>query len=69
MEVVKINVIGIDNVLNVVIVCGVKKVICLLIDKVVYLINVMGLLKVLMEKIVIVKLRMVLFEKIILCCI
>lgn len=69
MEVVKINVIGIDNVLNAVIVCGVKKVICLLIDKVVYLINVMGLLKVLMEKIVIVKLRMVLFEKIILCCI
>jgi len=69
LEAVKTNILGTENVLNVAIVCGVKKVICLSTDKAVYPINAMGISKAMMEKIVIAKSRTVDPEKTTICAI
>lgn len=55
MEAVKTNVIGADNVLNMAIDSGVKKVVMLSTDKAVYPVNAMGISKAMMEKIFIAK--------------
>jgi UDP-N-acetylglucosamine 4,6-dehydratase len=57
MEAVKTNVIGTDNVLEVVISHRVKKVVCLSTDKAVYPINAMGISKAMMEKVMVAKSR------------
>jgi UDP-N-acetylglucosamine 4,6-dehydratase len=57
MEAVKTNVLGTENVLNVSIAQGVKKVVCLSTDKAVYPINAMGMTKGIMEKIMVAKSR------------
>ncbi|MDI6700808.1 MAG: polysaccharide biosynthesis protein [bacterium] len=57
MEAVKTNIIGTENVLNVSLEMGVKKVVVLSTDKAVYPINAMGLTKALMEKVMIAKSR------------
>ncbi len=57
IEAVQTNVIGTENVLNIAIEEGVKKVICLSTDKAVYPINAMGISKAMMEKIVTAKAR------------
>ena len=53
MQALKTNAIGTDNVLNVAINAGVKKVIALSTDKAVYPINAMGTSKAMMEKIIV----------------
>lgn len=53
MEAIKTNVMGADNVIRAAIACKVKKVIVLSTDKAVYPINVMGMSKAIMEKIMI----------------
>ncbi len=58
MEAVKTNIIGTDNVLEVAIEQGVKKVVCLSTDKAAYPINAMGISKAMMEKTYIAKARM-----------
>lgn len=55
MEAVKTNIIGTDNVLNVCIDMGVKKVVCLSTDKAAYPINAMGISKAMMEKVFVAK--------------
>jgi len=55
MQAVQTNVIGTENVLNVAIEAGVKKVIVLSTDKAVYPINTMGMSKAMMEKLAISK--------------
>lgn len=55
MEAVRTNIIGTDNVLNVAIEHGVKKVICLSTDKAAYPINAMGISKAMMEKVFVAK--------------
>jgi len=57
IEAVKTNVLGTENVLNVAIAQGVKKVVCLSTDKAVYPINAMGMTKGIMEKIMVAKSR------------
>jgi UDP-glucose 4-epimerase len=57
MEAVKTNIIGTDNVLQIAIETGVKKVICLSTDKAAYPVNAMGISKALMEKTFIAKSR------------
>jgi len=57
IEAVKTNVLGTENVLNVSIAQGVKKVVCLSTDKAVYPINAMGMTKGIMEKIMVAKSR------------
>jgi UDP-N-acetylglucosamine 4,6-dehydratase len=57
LQAVKTNVIGTENVLEVAIELGVKKVICLSTDKAVYPINAMGISKAMMEKVAIAKSR------------
>ena len=57
MEAVKTNIIGTDNVLEVAIDAGVKKVVCLSTDKAAYPINAMGISKAMMEKTYIAKAR------------
>lgn len=57
LEAVKTNILGAENVLNAAIVNQVKKVIVLSTDKAVYPINVMGMSKALMEKVMIAKAR------------
>jgi len=58
IEAVKTNILGANNVLNAAEDCGVKNVIVLSTDKAVYPINVMGLSKALMEKVMIAKSRL-----------
>lgn len=58
MEAVKTNIIGTDNVLEVAIDAGVKRVVCLSTDKAAYPINAMGISKAMMEKTFIAKARM-----------
>lgn len=53
MQAVRTNVLGTENVLNVAIQAGVKRVICLSTDKAVYPINAMGMSKALMEKVMV----------------
>ena len=55
MQAIQTNVIGTENVLNAALDSGVKKVICLSTDKAVYPINVMGMSKALMERLVLAK--------------
>ena len=53
MEAVRPNVMGTENVLEMAIAAGVKKVICLSTDKAVYPINAMGISKAMMEKVMV----------------
>ena len=53
MQAVRTNVLGGENVLNVAIVSGVKRVVCLSTDKAVYPINAMGTSKAMMEKVMV----------------
>jgi UDP-glucose 4-epimerase len=57
MEAVKTNIIGTENIIESAIARDVKKVICLSTDKAVYPINVMGISKAMMEKVMIAKSR------------
>lgn len=57
IEAVKTNILGTENVLEAAISCGVKRVVCLSTDKAVYPINVMGISKAMMEKVVVAKSR------------
>jgi UDP-N-acetylglucosamine 4,6-dehydratase len=57
LEAVKTNVIGAENVLEVAIQCGVKRVVVLSTDKAVYPINAMGISKAMMEKVAVAKSR------------
>jgi UDP-N-acetylglucosamine 4,6-dehydratase/5-epimerase len=57
MEAVKTNILGTENVLEAAIQNGVKRVVCLSTDKAVYPINVMGISKAMMEKIMVAKSR------------
>jgi UDP-glucose 4-epimerase len=57
MEAVRTNVLGAENVLNASVAAGVKKLIVLSTDKAVYPVNVMGISKALMEKLMIAKAR------------
>ena len=68
IEAVKTNVIGTENVLNVAIAEGVKKVICLSTDKAAYPVNAMGTSKAMMEKVIVAKSRTVSPEKTTICC-
>ncbi len=67
MQAVQTNVIGTENVLNVAIKHGVKKIIVLSTDKAVYPINAMGISKAMMEKIAVAKSRN-LGTKTTICC-
>lgn len=67
LEAVKTNVLGTDNVLTAAIEAGVKKVICLSTDKAAYPVNVMGITKVMMEKVVIAKSRNIPADKTSIC--
>lgn len=68
IEAVKTNVLGTENVLNVAIEAGVKKVICLSTDKAAYPINAMGTSKAMMEKVIVAKSRKVSPENTSICC-
>jgi UDP-glucose 4-epimerase len=57
LQAVKTNILGTENVLEVAIECGVKRVICLSTDKAVYPINAMGVSKAMMEKVAVAKSR------------
>jgi UDP-glucose 4-epimerase len=57
LQAVKTNVLGTENVLEVAISLGVKRVICLSTDKAVYPINAMGISKAMMEKVAVAKSR------------
>ena len=67
MEAVKTNIIGTDNVLNVSIEEGVKKVICLSTDKAAYPVNAMGTSKAMMEKVFVAKSRNISPEDTLIC--
>lgn len=67
LEAVKTNIIGTDNVLTSAIETGVKKIICLSTDKAAYPVNVMGITKLMMEKVVIAKSRNISSDKITIC--
>lgn len=67
LEAVKTNILGTENVLNVAIESGVKKVICLSTDKAAYPINAMGISKAMMEKVFVAKSRTVSPEKTVIC--
>ncbi|WP_312945827.1 polysaccharide biosynthesis protein [Stutzerimonas kunmingensis] len=58
MEAVKTNVIGTENVLNVAVAAGVKRVVVLSTDKAVYPINAMGISKAMAEKLMVAKSRL-----------
>jgi len=57
LQAVKTNVLGTENVLEVAIAHGIKRVICLSTDKAVYPINAMGISKAMMEKVAVAKSR------------
>jgi UDP-glucose 4-epimerase len=57
LEAVKTNVLGIENVLEAAVNCGVSRLVCLSTDKAVYPINAMGISKAMMEKVMIAKAR------------
>ncbi len=57
MEAVRTNVLGTENVLEVAINAGVKRLVCLSTDKAVYPINAMGISKAMMEKVAVAKSR------------
>lgn len=68
LEALKTNALGTENVLNVAINKGVKKVICLSTDKAVYPINAMGISKAMMEKLMIAKSRFTDKVQTTMCC-
>ncbi|PPK59166.1 MULTISPECIES: polysaccharide biosynthesis protein [Arcobacteraceae] len=68
MQAVQTNVIGTENVLNVAIEFGVKKVIVLSTDKAVYPINAMGISKAMMERVAVAKSRNLDDNKTTICC-
>ncbi|NLO17671.1 MAG: polysaccharide biosynthesis protein [Arcobacter butzleri] len=68
MQAVQTNVIGTENVLNVAIEFGVKKVIVLSTDKAVYPINAMGISKAMMERVAVAKSRNLDDSKTTICC-
>ena len=68
IEAVKTNVLGTENVLQVAVDAGVKKVICLSTDKAAYPVNAMGTSKAMMEKVIVAKSRTVPSEKTSICC-
>lgn len=68
IEAVKTNVLGTENVLEVALEAGVKKVVCLSTDKAVYPINAMGISKAMMEKVVIAKSREAIGTETVICC-
>lgn len=68
LEAVKTNVFGTDNVLTSAIEAGVKRVICLSTDKAAYPVNAMGTSKAMMEKVVVMKSRIVSPDKTTICC-
>lgn len=57
IEAVKTNILGTENVLNVAIKNGVKRIVCLSTDKAAYPVNAMGTSKAMMEKIIVAKAR------------
>lgn len=57
LEAVKTNILGIENVLEAAVNCGVSRLVCLSTDKAVYPINAMGISKAMMEKVMIAKAR------------
>jgi len=59
MEAVRTNILGTENVLSAALACKVKKVITLSTDKAVYPINVMGISKAMMEKLMVAKARLI----------
>ncbi len=59
MEAVRTNILGTENVMDVALARGVKKVIALSTDKAVYPINAMGISKAMMEKLMVAKARMI----------
>lgn len=67
LEAVKTNIIGTENMLNVAIESGVKKVICLSTDKAAYPINAMGISKAMMEKVFTAKSKTVSPDKTLIC--
>ena len=67
-EAVKTNVIGVENVCNAAVECGVSRLIALSTDKAVYPINAMGISKAMMEKIVVAKGRLTDPDKTRFCC-
>lgn len=68
LEAIKTNTLGTENVLNAALFQGVKKVVVLSTDKAVYPINVMGMSKALMEKLVIAKSRNIKDNRTVFCC-
>ena len=68
IEAVKTNVLGTENVLQVAVDAGVKKVICLSTDKAAYPVNAMGTSKAMMEKVIVAKARTVSPEDTTICC-
>ena len=68
MQAVQTNVIGTENVLNIAIEFGVKKVIVLSTDKAVYPINAMGISKAMMERVAVAKSRNLDDSKTTICC-
>lgn len=69
IEAVKTNILGTNNVINAAVENKVKKVIVLSTDKAVYPINVMGLSKAMMEKLIIAKSRTIEDNKTVMCCV
>ncbi|WP_414054790.1 polysaccharide biosynthesis protein [Macrococcus equi] len=67
IEAVKTNILGTENVLNIAIRNGVKKVICLSTDKAAYPINAMGISKAMMEKVFVAKSRTIDPEDTVIC--
>ncbi len=67
IEAVRTNSLGAENVMNIAMSCGVKKLIVLSTDKAVYPINAMGISKAMMEKLMIAKARMYGRSKTIFC--
>ena len=68
IEAVKTNILGTENVLNVAIEYGVKKIVCLSTDKAAYPVNAMGTSKAMMEKVIVAKSRTVNPEKTTIMC-
>lgn len=67
-EAIKTNINGIENVVRASIACGIKKMVALSTDKAVYPVNVMGMTKALMERVVIANSRYSKDEGTVLCC-
>lgn len=67
MQAVRTNVLGTENVLNIAIASGIRRVVCLSTDKAVYPINAMGISKAMMEKVVVAASRDLDADKTVIC--